>query len=86
MTQSLCGSTALVNDSLHAQTAPTTLRLVNSISESLEGNVVESEDQRNLRDEQESLHLLLKPQIEKLCQILKVSVCMKLIPLLIILF
>ncbi|XP_059430737.1 helicase protein MOM1 isoform X2 [Corylus avellana] len=73
VTPSLCRSTALVNDSLHAQTAPTTLRLVNSISESLEGNMVESEDQRNLRDEQESLHLLLKPQIEKLCQILKLS-------------
>jgi hypothetical protein len=75
-----------VNDSLHAQTAPTTLQLVNSISESLEGNMVESEDQRTLHDEQESLHLLLKPQIEKLCQILKLSVCMKLISLLIILY
>lgn len=62
------------SDILPAQPAPTTLRLVNSTSELLEGNVVESEDQRKLRDEQESLHLLLKPQIEKVCQILKLSV------------
>ncbi|XP_062172135.1 helicase protein MOM1 [Alnus glutinosa] len=73
VTQSLCRSTALVNDSLHAQLAPTTPRLVNSISELLEGNMVESEDRRKLRNEQESLHLLLKPQIEKVCQILKLS-------------
>jgi hypothetical protein len=66
VTQSLCRSTALVNESLHAQLAPTTPRLVNSISELLEGNMVESEE--------ESLHLLLKPQIEKVCQILKLSV------------
>jgi hypothetical protein len=74
VTQSLCRSTALVNESLHAQLAPTTPRLVNSISELLEGNMVESEDRRKLCDEQESLHLLLKPQIEKVCQILKLSV------------
>lgn len=62
------------SDILPAQPAPTTLQLANSTSELLEGNMVESEDQRKLRDEQESRHFLLKPQIEKVCQILKLSV------------
>ncbi|XP_058094527.1 uncharacterized protein LOC131240366 [Magnolia sinica] len=41
------------------------------IVESPEVNMVESEGRRKLRDEQKSLHFLLKPEISKLCETLQ---------------
>ncbi|KAL4610801.1 hypothetical protein ACB092_08G078200 [Castanea dentata] len=71
--QSVRGSTALVNDNLHANHAPTSPWLANSISELPEGNMSESEERRKLHDAQKILHLLLKPQIKQLCQILQLT-------------
>ncbi|XP_035545868.1 helicase protein MOM1-like isoform X2 [Juglans regia] len=61
------------NDNLHAHHAPTAPQLPNFISEFLEGIKIEFDKRRKLGDAQSSLHLLLKPQIEKLCQILQFS-------------
>lgn len=63
-----------LNDTLHAHHASTAPRLPNFISEFLEGIKIEFDKRRKLGDAQSSLHLLLKPQIEKLCQILQFSV------------
>ncbi|KAM3739978.1 hypothetical protein ACB098_08G064300 [Castanea mollissima] len=71
--QSVRRSTALVNDNLHANHAPTSPWLANSISELPEGNMSESEERRKLHDAQKILHLLLKPQIKQLCQILQLT-------------
>ncbi|KAK7850706.1 helicase protein mom1, partial [Quercus suber] len=73
LSQSARGSTALVNDNLHANHAPTSSWLANSISELPEGNMSESEERRKLHDAQKILHLLLKPQIKQLCQILQLT-------------
>ncbi len=74
MSQSFRRSTAPVNDNLHENHATTSPWLANSISESPEGNMVESEERRKLHDAQKILHLILKPKIEKLCQILQLTV------------
>ncbi|KAM3692137.1 hypothetical protein ACJW31_08G066000 [Castanea mollissima] len=71
--QSVRRSAALVNDNLHANHAPTSPWLANSISELPEGNMSESEERRKLHDAQKILHLLLKPQIKQLCQILQLT-------------
>lgn len=39
-----------------------------------ESNLFESEERRKLCDGQKSLHLLLKPRMSKLCEILQLSV------------
>lgn len=74
MSQSVRGSTAPLKDNLHANHAPTSPWLANSISELPEGNMSESEERRKLHDAQKILHLLLKPQIKQLCQILQLTV------------
>ncbi|KAJ4977738.1 hypothetical protein NE237_008518 [Protea cynaroides] len=45
--------------------------VANEISGVSDGHLVESEERKKLRDAQKSLHLLLKPEISKLCEILK---------------
>lgn len=62
------------NDNVHAHHAPTAPWLPNFISEFLGGVKIEFDKKNKLGDAQSSLHLLLKPQIEKLCQILQFSV------------
>lgn len=74
MTESLPRSIALVKDNLHAHHAATAPESPNSISEFLEGNTIELEERKNLRDTEKSRHRLLKLQIEKLCPILQLSV------------
>ncbi|KAG6629446.1 hypothetical protein CIPAW_14G085200 [Carya illinoinensis] len=61
------------NDNVHAHHAPTAPWLPNFISEFLGGVKIEFDKKNKLGDAQSSLHLLLKPQIEKLCQILQFS-------------
>ncbi|XP_043699836.1 helicase protein MOM1-like [Telopea speciosissima] len=45
--------------------------ITNEISGVSEGHLIESEESRKLREAQKSLHLLLKPEISKLCEILR---------------
>ncbi|XP_042481589.1 helicase protein MOM1-like isoform X2 [Macadamia integrifolia] len=45
--------------------------MANEISGVSEGHLIESEERKKLREAQKSLHLLLKPEISKLCEILR---------------
>ncbi|XP_042510757.1 chromodomain-helicase-DNA-binding protein Mi-2 homolog [Macadamia integrifolia] len=56
---------AVMSDTNHACSSP------NEVSGGSDTHFVESEERRKLRDAQKSLHLLLKPEISKLCEILK---------------
>ncbi|KAK9280529.1 hypothetical protein L1049_014221 [Liquidambar formosana] len=71
VSQSLPTSIACVNDTLHHPfTSPL---LDNDISVEPEVHLVEFEERRKLRDAQKSLHILIKPEISKLCEILQLS-------------
>ena len=55
--------------------SPYTISLLDQTSDRPRCNDVESEKKSRLRDEQRSLHLLLKPEITKLCEVLLLPVC-----------
>ncbi|OVA18048.1 SNF2-related [Macleaya cordata] len=54
-----------------AQTDSLRYRNVNDISDVPEAHMVESEERRKLRDSQKNLHIFLKPEMSKLCEILR---------------
>ncbi|XP_043696783.1 helicase protein MOM1-like, partial [Telopea speciosissima] len=62
---------AVMSDKNHVCSMP------NEISSVSGTNLVESTKRRKLRDAQKSLHLLLKPEISKLCEILNLPGCIK---------
>ncbi|KAF8397710.1 hypothetical protein HHK36_016632 [Tetracentron sinense] len=64
-------SKANMNDLNHVNRASSVSPVANYISEVCEAHMVESDERRKLHDAQKSLHLLLKPEISKLCQILQ---------------
>lgn len=49
--------------------------LLDQMSDRPQGNGVESEKKSRVHDEQRSLHLSLKPEITKLCEVLLLPVC-----------
>ncbi|KAL7173695.1 hypothetical protein ACSBR2_033030 [Camellia fascicularis] len=65
--------TACVTGALNTNHASTSPFPSNGISSLPEVEMVESEEGLRLRDVQKSLHVLLKPEISKLCEILQLS-------------
>lgn len=75
VSQFLPSSTTCVGNPFHVNYISCSICLLDQMSDRPQGNDVESEKRRKLRDEQRSLHLLLKPEIAKLCEILLLPVC-----------
>ncbi|XWS28986.1 hypothetical protein CRYUN_Cryun25bG0118000 [Craigia yunnanensis] len=67
----LSRSTASGSDKIHATS--NSLYLANNISKIPALNMVEWESRRKQRDSQKNLHVLLRPQIAKLCEVLHLS-------------
>ena len=55
--------------------SPYSLCLLDQLPDKPQGNDVESEKNGRVHDELRSLHLSLKPQITKLCEVLLLPVC-----------
>lgn len=73
LSNSLPRSTACISETLHANCASSS-PLGNNFSDVPQDYNIESEERRKMRDAQKSLHISMKPEILKLCKILKLSV------------
>ncbi|XVF20260.1 hypothetical protein REPUB_Repub11eG0182400 [Reevesia pubescens] len=71
LSPTLSRSAASGSDKIHATS--NTLHLANNISKTPALNMVEWENRRKQRDSQKNLHVLLRPRIAKLCEVLHLS-------------
>nr|KYP50031.1 Chromodomain-helicase-DNA-binding protein 3 [Cajanus cajan] len=67
--QFLLSSITCVANPFHVIFCPYSICLLDQMSDRSQGNNIESEQKSRQHDEQRSLHLLLKPEITKLCHI-----------------